>query len=97
MSLSIRNNWMIPKQNRPITKLLQLKGITDMRLRGLKCHPQRCILAIVNGVIGHLLAHLLKMLTKDLIIFKINSRTIMLHQFFHREKSVVVVALAKMY
>jgi len=97
MLLSTKSSWMIQNQIHPITKLLLLKDTTDMRLRGLRCHPQKCILAIVNGAIGHLLAHLLKTLTKDLIIFKINSKTIMLHQFFHRERSVVVVALAKLH
>ena len=97
MLLSTKNDWMTPKQSRLTTKLLQLKNTMDMRLLGLRCHPQKCILAIVNGAIGHSLAQLLKMLTKDSIIFKISSTTIMLHQFFHREKSVVVVVLAKMY
>jgi len=97
MLLSTKNNWMIQNRIRPTTKLLQSSVTMDTRLQGLKCHHQKCILAIVNGAIGHLLAQVLKMLTNDLIIFKTNSRTIMLHQFSHREKSVVVVALAKMY
>ena len=97
MLLFTKNNWMIQKRIHPITKSLQLKSTTDMRLQELRCHPQKCILVIVNGVIGHLLAQVLKMLTNDLIIFKKNLTTILLHQFFHREKSVVVVALVKMY
>jgi len=86
---------MRPKTITTTTKLLQLRSIMDMRLQGLKCHQQKCILAIVNGAIGHLLAQALKMLTNDLIIFRKRCQIMLLHQFSHREKSVVVVALAK--
>ena len=87
---------MMVNQKTIIMKSSLLNATTDMRLQVLRCHLQKCILVIVNGVIGAILAQLLKMLTKDLMIFKRNSMTMLLRPSFLRGKSVVGVALVKM-